>query len=103
MVNHSSRNENVPVVVLEQMELQVVQGEEVAVPHFGKGILLVAKLGLQGVGGNRADMVRFQVPLVFRLVHQVVLLLLVVHWALLVYFQEFLACLIQNQEEARFL
>ena len=48
ILNSSARNINIPVVVLEQMGLLVIL-EEVVVPHFGKGILLVAKQGLQGV------------------------------------------------------
>ena len=93
----------VPVVVLEQMELQVVQGEEVAVPHFGKGILLVAKLDLLDVEEILEDKDRYQALLVFHLVHREVLLRLAVHWVLWAYFQAFLVCLNQDQLKVHFL
>ena len=65
--------------VLVRKVLQVVLVVVEGALRFDKDIQLVARPGLQGVGGNPVDMVRFQVLLVYHLGHLVVLLLLVAH------------------------
>ena len=93
----------VAVGVLEQKVLPAIPVEEVEVLHFGKGILLVAKLDLLDVEEILEDKDQYQALLVFHLVHREVLLRLAVHWVLWAYFQAFLVCLNQDQLKVHFL